>query len=333
MPSKRIQTLINGVKVQNGEMTQREPVAVGYSRVSHRKSFDKGDSLPAQALRIKAYYEANLKPEGVKYLGTRNDGTNISAYTTSFRKRPAGSKILQELQPGDHLIIDKVDRIWRSIPDMVSMVDYFKNNEITIHIVSFLDGTIKTGTPLGDWSMQMFVMTAQLESAVKSERIREGLAYNKRMRGSYLPEDARPPGTTPYKKKMPNGKVMTLLKWDEQQRAIMKEIVRLRLQTRHRMVWGIPWGPTLHGLIRRFTNEVYGHKYGDKTTPALVRKWQKMFKYECAYQYLEITDPMKIPPRDIIQEASRQFRRVELGKRKAKSKVTPVSKEELLSVL
>src|SRR5688572_12888768 len=94
------------------------PQVRGYARVSHKSQLDKGNSLLDQETRIKAYYDLrNLEPNSV-FAGTEFDQVYCeplaqSAYDKPFRMRPMGKLIYEQISPGDHVIIDKVDRIWR----------------------------------------------------------------------------------------------------------------------------------------------------------------------------------------------------------------------------
>lgn len=298
-------------KLKNITEPHKEPVAAatfyGYTRVSHVNSLTKGDSLPAQELRIKNYYDTILSPLGIVNGGIYNDGMNISAYSVPFSLRPAGKLILSKIQPGDHLVLDKVDRIWRSIEDFCTLMKLFRKRDITVHIVNFLGQSIQNNTVLGDFILRQFVMVAELESAIKSERIKEGLAHARNRRGTRAANTV-PFGTSRYK--YPDGhRTRAALKWNEMERKFMSEIVRLRDDE------GLSWkeaGP----IIARIEAEMYDREIRTPRQIELACRytWTTMYMMETAYRYLGIEDPNKIPTIDIIREAKNQYKRVNAGR-------------------
>ena len=79
--------------------------AYSYGRVSHADQVD-SDSVPAQSERTKRYYESALKESRIKWGGFFHDEKNVSASKKPFFKRKAGRKLIDLLQPGDHIIFD-----------------------------------------------------------------------------------------------------------------------------------------------------------------------------------------------------------------------------------
>ena len=279
------------------------PVAYGYARVSHVNSFDKGESLPSQEQRITKYYDNNLKKEGVKFAGVLNDGRNISAFKVPFWTRPAGREILSKINKGDHIILDKVDRIWRSLEDFVNLMKRFNEMEITVHIVNFLGSTIQNNTPMGKFMLQQFVLMGELESTIKSERIREALHVLKKKgqsTGYHVP-----PGCRVRKHKAVGSKKMiSTLYWSEKERSIMAEIVRLiddECLVYHHAT------PLIEDFIAKLENRPPRryHQYRDLA----INVWPRFYKYEVAYKYLNITKPSEIPKREFVYEAARQHKR------------------------
>ena len=52
--------------------------------------------------------------------------------------RIAGKQLMSIIQPGDHFIIDKVDRLWRSNEDFVDVMRMFKEKGVTLHICNLM---------------------------------------------------------------------------------------------------------------------------------------------------------------------------------------------------
>ena len=279
------------------------PNAYGYARVSHTDGIKKGESVPSQSIRITEYYERVLLPDGVTWGGVKDDGTNISAYRTMFRMRPAGRELMLLLKPGDHLIVDKVDRFWRSMKDFVLLMEEFTKRNITVHIVNFLGQTITNGNQMGDFILKQFVLIAELESSIKSERTKEALAM-KRRKGHRIGSSI-PPGTRIIPRTYGDERgIVKTLHWCERKRTVMAEIVRLIDDE------GLEWVRAFT-RIEKFIATLEGRpertiakQYTDRNT-----SWRNMYLYEVAYRYLGIREPCEIPPLKYIKMAARQHRR------------------------
>src|SRR5215471_836217 len=91
--------------------------------------------------------------------------------------RPGLQQALASVQPGDCLIVWKLDRLGRSLPHLLQMVT-------TLHArgVAFrsLTEQMDTTTPQGAFLCSVFGALAQYERALTQERIKAGLAAAKR---------------------------------------------------------------------------------------------------------------------------------------------------------
>jgi DNA invertase Pin-like site-specific DNA recombinase len=125
----------------------------GYARVST------DDQNPA--LQLSA-----LKKAGCKTV-FRDDG--ISGATT---KRPALLHCLKALEAGDTLIVWKLDRLGRSLRDLIHMLDDLKHRGIKFQS---LTEAIDTETPTGRAMWQMIGVLAELERSLITERTRAGV--------------------------------------------------------------------------------------------------------------------------------------------------------------
>jgi DNA invertase Pin-like site-specific DNA recombinase len=156
----------------------RPPKAWSYGRVSHRDQVD-GESVPAQVMRCEAYYKFRLEKEGVEWGGACVEERNESARSTNFIQRPSGAALMKQIQRGDHIIVDKVDRIWRNVHDFANLLQLFKDIDVHVHFVSFSGCSIEIGTPMGDFFLTVIVATAQLESDNTSARIKAAFKHKK----------------------------------------------------------------------------------------------------------------------------------------------------------
>jgi DNA invertase Pin-like site-specific DNA recombinase len=130
----------------------------GYARVST------DDQNPALQL-------AALKTAGCKTV-FKDDG--LSGATT---RRPALLRCLKKLEHGDTLIVWKLDRLGRSLRDLITMLDDLKRRGVKFRS---LTEAIDTETPTGRAMWQMIGVLAELERSLISERTRAGVKAAKR---------------------------------------------------------------------------------------------------------------------------------------------------------
>ena len=130
----------------------------GYARVS---TDDQNPALQLAALK-KAGCKTVFKDEGLS-------GASV--------KRPALTRCLKTLQTGDTLIVWKLDRLGRSVRDLIKMLDDLKHSGVKF---KSLTEAIDTETPTGRAMWQMIGVLAELEGSLISERSRAGVRAAKR---------------------------------------------------------------------------------------------------------------------------------------------------------
>jgi DNA invertase Pin-like site-specific DNA recombinase len=130
----------------------------GYARVS---TDDQTTALQRAAL-TRAGCKTIFKDEG------------LSGATT---KRPALLRCLKKLEHGDTLIVWKLDRLGRSLRDLITMLDDLKKQGVKFRS---LTEAIDTETPTGRAMWQMIGLLAELERSLISERTRAGVKAAKR---------------------------------------------------------------------------------------------------------------------------------------------------------
>lgn len=161
----------------NGEVERisrmgAQGMAYGYARVSTAEQ-TANDSIDGQKTRIMDYYNHRLKPMGVVWGGMHVD-PGVSAFKVPFERRPSGAKLLSELKPGDHVIVDRVDRMCRSASNMHKLIQYAQANKLSFH---FLDCNLDPTTPMGEMIIGVIAILAQLDSSMKGKRIKESHAW------------------------------------------------------------------------------------------------------------------------------------------------------------
>lgn len=133
----------------------REPLKIGYMRVSTEKQ--------DHTMQHSALIAAGVKPENI--FQDTISGAKIS--------REGRDACLKFLQPGDTLMVWKLDRFSRSLKDILTKLDDFA--KVGIGFVS-LTQSLDTTTPAGRAMLQMIGIFAEFERETIRERVKAGIA-------------------------------------------------------------------------------------------------------------------------------------------------------------
>ena len=136
--------------------------AYGYARVS---TFDQDLTVQRQALRAAGC--AVIRAE--KASGSRRDG------------RTELQVLLDFVQPGDTLVVTRIDRLARSLKDLQDIVHELKGRGVTLRAT---EQPVDTGTAAGKAFFDMLGVFAEFETNLRRERQLEGIALAK-TRGVY----------------------------------------------------------------------------------------------------------------------------------------------------
>jgi DNA invertase Pin-like site-specific DNA recombinase len=149
---------------------------IGYMRVSSdndRQSTDlQRDALVAAGVDARHLFEDRTS-------GAKDD-------------RPGLAKALAFVQPGDVLVVWKLDRLGRSLSHLLTIVTTLHARQVAFR--SLTEG-MDTTTPSGEFLFHVFGALAQYERALTRERVMAGLAAAKR-RGRH---GGRPPAISSEK--------------------------------------------------------------------------------------------------------------------------------------
>ena len=275
----------------------------GYGRVSHQRQYDKGNSIPDQETRVRAYYDMRQLDDasplkGIEWGGMYSEPNAQSAFSRPFRNRPTGAKLWAEvLNPGDHLIIDKLDRIFRSLEDFCSSDRYFAERGIRLHFVNFFGLSMDTGC-LGGWLiLNQFAMFSELESLRISERVcsaRMQRRLNGRHDGAAVPFFCEVVDCGDGKKVGGNGRLI-FKPWAL---PLMEKIVQMRDTGR----W---WkGIVKSGVQNELTDE-RGNKI-ECTKPLNRDQFRKLYWFYRAWIAAGKPDPTTLKVKDFVDEYKRK---------------------------
>lgn len=144
-----------------------------------RKSTDEGldqeyNSLEAQRDAGLAYIASQRHEGWVAVDDTYDDG----GFSGGSMDRPALKKLLTDIEAGriDIVVVYKIDRLTRSLPDFARLVEVFDRTG-----VSFVSVTqqFNTTTSMGRLTLNILLSFAQFEREVTGERIRDKIAASK----------------------------------------------------------------------------------------------------------------------------------------------------------
>lgn len=89
------------------------------------------------------------------------------------QNRPGLARALRALQPGDSLVIWKLDRLGRSVKNLVTMITDMRSRNV--HLISLTDN-IDTNTSMGRFAFHIMCAFAEMERELIQERTLAGLA-------------------------------------------------------------------------------------------------------------------------------------------------------------
>lgn len=165
------------------------PTAYGYCRVSHEDSTASGLGIAAQVHAITTWWEyaranypqhqwSTIGWKGEKDVGEdTTDGLFIDQSVSAFKfrlvKRPAGARLAALLQPGDLVVFARLDRGFRGVADFAVTVEKWIRQGV---LIQFINPAVDLTSAYGMAFAQVAAVFAQLESALKSERLKEAQA-------------------------------------------------------------------------------------------------------------------------------------------------------------
>jgi DNA invertase Pin-like site-specific DNA recombinase len=151
----------------------------GYTRVSTKKQtevkdprLEQGESLETQQRKIEGYAMMQGLTLDQMFIEKGVSGS------VPLRDRPQGQKLLAILQPGDVVITPKLDRMFRSALDALSVLGDLKGAGVSLHMID-LGGDV-TGNGISKLVFTILSAVAEAERDRTRERIQEVKADQKK---------------------------------------------------------------------------------------------------------------------------------------------------------
>lgn len=127
---------------------------VGYARTS---TTEQAAGLEAQSRDLSAFGCEEVFEEQV----------------SSVQRREELERALKFVRKGDALVVTKLDRLARSVPDLVKIMDRLEERGASLRILAM---NLDTNTPTGRLLINLVGSIAQFEREIMLERQREGIA-------------------------------------------------------------------------------------------------------------------------------------------------------------
>ena len=134
------------------------PVLIGYARTS---TIDQKAGLEAQHRDLTAEGCTKIFSEEVSSVG---------------KKRPELERALEFVREGDTLIVTKLDRLARSVADLVGITVTLRKKGVELRILNL---NLDTASPTGKLMLNLLGSIAEFERELMLERQREGIAKAK----------------------------------------------------------------------------------------------------------------------------------------------------------
>jgi DNA invertase Pin-like site-specific DNA recombinase len=133
-----------------------------------------------------------LKAAGVQKIYKDHGVSGVKA------SRPQWDKLLENLRGGDVLVVTKLDRIGRSLKNLIEVAEMLRDRGVALRV---LDQGIDTSTPAGRMFYHMVGAMAEFEHDLIVERTNDGLRTTRRRKetkaGKPYLHDGRPPALKP----------------------------------------------------------------------------------------------------------------------------------------
>ncbi|MDX2370481.1 MAG: recombinase family protein [Colwellia sp.] len=112
----------------------------------------------------------NAQVDALKTIGCEKIYREI--YSGRSKSRPELERMIDALREGDVVVVQRLDRLGRSLKDLIELLDNFKAEKV--QFIS-LNENIDTTTAIGELAFHMIGSIAQFERRLISERTKAGL--------------------------------------------------------------------------------------------------------------------------------------------------------------
>ncbi|MDD1477067.1 recombinase family protein [Arthrobacter sp. H16F315] len=120
--------------------------------------------------------DADRQQQDLLGAGVRRDDLYVDHGVSGAKaSRPALDKALAALHAGDTLVIATLDRLGRSTQNMLELATQLKADGINLRVLNLGGGDVDTSTPMGQMTFTVMSALAEMELAIKRERINDSV--------------------------------------------------------------------------------------------------------------------------------------------------------------
>lgn len=155
----------------------------GYCRVSTRQQADEGFSLADQQSRIQGYCQANGLPATTDvFVDAATSGT------LSLQKREQGKLLLDTVRKGDHIIVTKGDRLFRSAKNALEVAERLREQGVALHLMDMGGEVLNSSISRVIFGVMMMFATLEAERiGERTASVKEHLRKQGRFVGGLVP--------------------------------------------------------------------------------------------------------------------------------------------------
>ncbi|MFF2344249.1 recombinase family protein [Pseudarthrobacter sp. NPDC058119] len=121
--------------------------------------------------------DADRQQQDLLGAGVRRDDLYVDHGVSGAKaSRPGLDKALAALHAGDTLVIATLDRLGRSTQNMLELATQLKAGGINLRVLNLGGGDVDTSTPMGQMTFTVMSALAEMELAIKRERINDSVS-------------------------------------------------------------------------------------------------------------------------------------------------------------
>lgn len=193
-------------------------ICYGYGRHSTKKQ---SMTREVQQARTHEHWQRMLKPEGVAWGDFLYDPATSAG--KPFSEREAGRRLFLMARPGDHIVVSKLDRLFRKLLDGVSTIEQLEKRGVIIHA---LDYPIAANDAIGRLIRNLLISMAELERELAKERTEA--VYQLRMERGLPASKGCAVGWKILSREDADGRSHRYYRVDEAERAMVEKMIAMR---------------------------------------------------------------------------------------------------------
>lgn len=132
---------------------------IGYARVSTR------------------HQDTDRQEVDLRGAGVRADDLYVDRGASgAHASRPGLDAALRALESGDTFVITTLDRLGRSVGNMLTLAEELRTEDIALRVLNLGGGDVNTSTPMGSMVFTVMAALAQMELEIKRERVLDSVS-------------------------------------------------------------------------------------------------------------------------------------------------------------